>query len=79
MTPVLRYLWHGKVRHLLIDASMLTAECGVSPLWYDSAQWRGTGNQEEYETLRSLRNCQQCYKRLPRTMERAEGELARDA
>lgn len=40
------------------------ALCGASPAWWDSHGWRGTGNQEEYETAARLRLCRRCEVRL---------------
>lgn len=47
------------------------AICGQLAPWF--SDWRGTGNQQEYEKLASLRPCKNCVKRGA-----PEGSLAHD-
>jgi hypothetical protein len=56
-----RYTPSGKVRHLttvnLFDGTTRETDCGLAsrPEW-----WRGTGSQDEYDTLALLRPCERC-------------------
>lgn len=56
------YTRTGKTAHLLAPMQSLNdrrpALCGVAPAWFDA--WRGSGSQDETETLASLPLCRRC-------------------
>lgn len=49
----------------------VSALCGTTPAWFDSAGWRGTGSQEEYEIAAQLRDCKRCVRILGGPVSRA--------
>lgn len=55
------YIFNGKVKHAVRNRRLI-AQCGVSPAWFDAAQWRGTGSQAESERLAELPACKRCVK-----------------
>lgn len=60
-----RYLWNSNVRHY-IERTNITDNtpsiCYVLPSWFTTG-WYGTGNQEEYDKIRTLRPCKNCVKK----------------
>lgn len=65
-----RYLYGGTVKHALQKSGFTFAFCGVSPAYYDSLYWLGTGNQKEYDTVENLPICKRCQ----RVIEMNEGK-----
>ena len=57
-----RYLPGSPVKHALDHANDCEAVCGVYTVPADN--WRGTGNQREYETVEGLRPCMRCVRKL---------------
>lgn len=58
-----RYIYRGAVAHatgLKDTTPRAIALCGVGPQWSAAYGWLGTGNQEEYERVASLRKCKRC-------------------
>lgn len=53
-----RYLPYGRVRHAIIGHDKTRAYCGAQIRPAD--EWRGTGNQDEYERNAALPMCAQC-------------------
>lgn len=53
-----RYLPYGRVRHALIHSNEARAYCGA--VAYPASDWRGTGNQDEYERVAGLPMCADC-------------------
>lgn len=53
---------HWRNRSSLMDGRLAAlAICYASPGWF--SEWRGQGNQEEYEKCASLPACKNCVKR----------------
>ncbi len=61
-----RYLPRGSVKHALARADDAEAACGIYTL--PASDWRGTGNQREYETAESLRPCMRCLRKIGRQL-----------
>ncbi len=57
-----RYLPNGRVVHALTGTSDAGAVCGVYAL--PASEWRGTGNQNEYEQAAALPKCRRCVARI---------------
>lgn len=57
-----RYQPGGTVKHLLGRVSDAGAICGVDTL--PASNWRGTGSQDEYERLETLRPCRRCLREI---------------
>lgn len=59
-----KYVEGGSVVHHLASSVSAVATCG---LWRPGSHvWRGTGTQEEYETVAILPECKNCLKNLKR-------------
>lgn len=61
--PYWRYLGRKpRVRHALARSDDAVALCGTWSI--PALNWRGTGSQDEYETVAALPKCRRCQRRL---------------
>lgn len=60
--PEWRYTPGGSVVHAMYPPIGTLAICGTE-VW-NSAEWRGTGSQVEYDRAASMRMCRRCGDRL---------------
>lgn len=73
-----RYLANRKVKHAVpVNTMWYTGHdpislCGIIIVVPD--QWRGTGSQEEYDTVDSLPECKRCTALLGPTPKRTDGK-----
>lgn len=59
-----RFTYMGTRTHFLFNSNENVSRCGVGVIV--NTEWRGTGNQEEYDLVDSMPKCKNCLKLLAR-------------